>query len=44
MNDGGDGIGWGVVDSYEGVGGYYVIVCFFFICVFVFWSLVSSLF
>ena len=38
---------WGMVDSYEGVGGgtesgCYLIV--FFICVFVFWSLISSLF
>ena len=39
---------WGVVDSYQGVaggteGGYYLIV-FFFICAFVFWSLMSCLF
>ena len=38
---------WGVVDSYQGVGGgtgggYYLIV--FFICAFVFWSLMSCLF
>ena len=39
---------WGLVDSYQGVGGgeqgsgYYPIV--FFICAFVFWSLMSCLF
>ena len=38
---------WGVVDLYQGVGGgtgggYYLIV--FFICAFVFWSLMSCLF
>ena len=43
----GDGIGGGVVDSYQGVGGgteggYYLIV--FFICAFVFWSLMPCLF
>ena len=50
MGGGGEG-GWdrlGVVDSYQGVGGgtgegYYLIV-FFFLCAFVFWSLMSCLF
>ena len=43
--------GWGVVDSYQGVGirtvgGYYLIACYFliFICAFVFRSLMSCLF
>ena len=45
----GDGVGWGVVDSYQGVGGgrgggYYLIVClFFFTCAFTFCSLMSCL-
>ena len=50
MNNGGGWDRWGVVDSYQGVcggtgSGYYVLVCifFFFICAFVFWSLMSFL-